>query len=143
MTREDRELAIADNLAYVRAVVSEVRGRLTAAPPTLVYCGFSQGTAMAYRAAAFAGHACHGLVILAGDLSPDVRPHAAGLPPLLLGRGTLEEWYTEEKARAALDHLRRAGVRVTEHVFEGGHERHPSFTARAGAFLDEIAASER
>lgn len=139
MTREDRDLAIADNIAYVRAVVSEVRGRLGPAPRTLVYCGFSQGTAMAYRAAAFAGHPCHGLIILAGDLSPDVRPYAAALPPLLLGRGTLEEWYTEEKARVDLDHLHRSGVRAIEHVFAGGHERHGSFTTRAGAFLDEIA----
>lgn len=140
MTRDDRELAIADNIAYVRAVVEEVKGRFVDAPPRLVYCGFSQGTAMAYRAAAFAGHPCHGLVILAGDLSPDVRPHAARLPPLLLGRGTLEEWYTADKARADLDHLASAGVRVAEHVFNGGHERHATFTARAGAFLDEIAA---
>jgi predicted esterase len=140
MTREDRELAIADNIAYVRAVVTEVQGRWPAIPRRLVYCGFSQGTAMAYRSAAFAGHARHGLIILAGDLSPDVRPHAAGLPPVLIGRGTLEEWYTEDKARADIEHLRSAGVAVAEHVFEGGHERHPSFAARAGAFLDEIAS---
>jgi len=140
MTRDDRELAIADNIAYVRAVVSEVKSRFVDAPARLVYCGFSQGTAMAYRAAAFAGHACHGLVILAGDLSPDVRPHAASLPPILLGRGTLEEWYTAEKARADLDHLEQAGVRVVEHVFDGGHERHATFAMRAGAFLDAIAS---
>ncbi|MCC7031864.1 MAG: hypothetical protein IT179_03415 [Acidobacteria bacterium] len=140
MTRDDRELAIADNIAYVRAVVSEVKSRFVDAPARLVYCGFSQGTAMAYRAAAFAGHACHGLVILAGDLSPDVRPHAASLPPILLGRGTLEEWYTAEKARADLDLLGQAGVPVAEHVFDGGHERHATFTTRAGAFLEEIAA---
>ncbi|MGE3887560.1 MAG: alpha/beta hydrolase [Vicinamibacterales bacterium] len=140
MTRDDREMAIADNIAYVRAVVSEVKARFADAPPRLVYCGFSQGTAMAYRAAAFAGHACHGLVILAGDLSPDVQSHAASLPPILLGRGTLEEWYTAERARADLDHLRGAGIRVAEHVFDGGHERHASFTTRAGAFLDELAA---
>ena len=140
MTREDRELAIGDNIAYVRAVVAEVEGRWAGPLPRLVYCGFSQGTAMAYRAAAFGGHACQGLIILAGDLSPDVRPHAARLPPLLLGRGTLEEWYTEDKARTDLDHLRHAGVRVREHVFEGGHERHASFVTRAGAFLDEVAA---
>jgi len=140
MTREDRELAIADNIAYVRAVVSEVRGRFGEPPSRLVYCGFSQGTAMAYRAAAFAGHECHGLIILAGDLSPDVRPHAVAFPPVLIGRGTLEEWYTAEKAHGDIAHLGGIGVRVTEHVFEGGHERHPAFTARAGAFLDEIAA---
>jgi predicted esterase len=105
-----------------------------------VYCGFSQGTAMAYRAAAFAGHACHGLIILAGDLSPDVRPHAARLPPVLIGRGTLEQWFTEEKARADVEHLRSSAVPVAEHVFEGGHERHASFATRAGAFLEEIAS---
>jgi predicted esterase len=143
MTREDRELIIADNIAYVRSVVAEVRSRLERVPPRLVYTGFSQGTAMAYRAAAFAGYPCDGLIILAGDLSPDVRPHAAGLPPVLLGRGSEEEWYTEEAARADLGHLHAAGIPVVEHVFADGHVRHPSFTARAGEFLDEIAAGKR
>src|SRR6266550_3563546 len=47
MTRQERELAIADNKAYVRSVVSTLPR-----PRTLVFLGFSQGTAMAYRAAA-------------------------------------------------------------------------------------------
>ena len=139
MTREDRELMIADNIAYVRQVVAEVRAGLPQVPQRLVYAGFSQGTAMAYRAAAFAGYPCDGLIILAGDLSPDVLPHAAGLPPVLLGRGSEETWYTAEVARADLEHLRAAGVLTVEHVFPAGHVRHPSFTARAGEFLDEIA----
>src|SRR6266545_2585549 len=47
MTREDRDLAIADNLAYVAAALDEVpRGRFT----RIVYAGFSQGVAMAFRA---------------------------------------------------------------------------------------------
>jgi predicted esterase len=139
MTREDRELMIADNIAYVRQVVAEVKGRLARVPPRLVYAGFSQGTAMAYRAAAFAGYPSDGLIILAGDLSPDVLPHAARLPPVLLGRGSEETWYTEEVAGADLGHLHAAGVLAVEHVFPDGHVRHPSFTARAGQFLDEIA----
>ena len=139
MTREDRELIIADNIAYVRAVVAEVKARLRHPPRRLVYSGFSQGTAMAYRAAAFAGHPCDGLIILAGDLPPDVQPHASSLPPALLGRGTEEAWYTGEVAAADLAHLHAAGVRTVEHVFQGGHVRHPSFTQRAGAFLEEIA----
>ena len=140
MTREDREVTIADNVAYVREVVAQVRAGLTRPPRALVYAGFSQGTAMAYRAAAFAGHPCDGLIILAGDLSPDVLPHARSLPPVLIGRGTEEKWYTEAKARADLDHLHAAGVRAVEHVFAGGHERHPSFATRAGAVLDDIAS---
>jgi predicted esterase len=138
MTREDRELTIADNICYVRRVVAEVRSRLGQVPARLVYAGFSQGTAMAYRAAAFADYPCHGLIILAGDLSPDVQPHAARLPPVLLGRGAEETWYTEEVARTDIGHLRAAGVATVEHVFPDGHVRHPSFAARAGEFLDEV-----
>jgi predicted esterase len=135
MTREDRELAIADNLAYVRSVVDEVTRACRPAP--LVYVGFSQGVAMAYRAAAFAGAACHGLILLAGDLPPDVAPAASRLPPLLLGRGEGDRWYTADKARADIAALEGAGVDVQEHVFDGGHEWHESFVTRAGRFLDD------
>jgi predicted esterase len=55
MTRQGRELAIADNVAYVAGVVSRVREEFAAGGP-LVCVGFSQGASMAYRAAAHAGH---------------------------------------------------------------------------------------
>jgi predicted esterase len=138
MTREDRDLAIADNIQYVTAVLNEVTG--TSAPSRLVLCGFSQGTAMAYRTAAFSGHRVDGLIILAGDVPPDVAPAATRLPPVLIGRGAAEEWYTAEKAARDITQLQSAGVKVEEHVFAAGHERHPSFAARAGRFLEECAA---
>jgi len=136
MTKQDRELAIADNVAYVSSVMSEVADEYGAAHP-LIYAGFSQGVAMAYRAAAFAGRPCDGLIVLAGDLPPDVAPVAAQLPPILLGRGTADEWYTAEKASNDLVLLHASGATVAEHVFDGGHEWHEAFVARAGAFLDE------
>jgi predicted esterase len=139
MTREDRDLAIADNIAYVRAVLEQVSDQPR--PRRVVCCGFSQGTAMAYRTAAFSGWPVDGLVILAGDLPPDVTPHASRLPPVLIGRGSQEEWYTAEKAATDIQQLRAAGVRVEEHVFDAGHVRHPSFTERAGLFLDELVAA--
>ena len=71
-------------------------------------------------------------------MPPDVLPAAATLPPVLIGRGAAEEWYTAEKAALDIERLQSAGVRVIEHVFDGGHVRHPSFAARAGRFLDEI-----
>jgi predicted esterase len=138
MTRQDRELAIADNIAYVRLVVATVLAGLPVPPPLLVYTGFSQGTAMAYRAAAFGGRRADGLIILAGDLPPDVLPQAATLPPVLLGRGAQEPWYTEEVAATDRAHLASAGVPCVEHVFDAGHVRHPSFSDRAGAFLDAL-----
>ena len=140
MTSEDRELAIADNIAYVTAVLDEVAGETGMAGP-LIYCGFSQGVAMAYRAAAFVPRSCVGVIALAGDVPPDVAPVAAGLPMVLLGRGTEDAWYTSEKATNDLVVLRGAGVTVDEHVFDGGHVWHDAFVARAGTFVDDRIAT--
>jgi predicted esterase len=138
MTREDRELAIADNVAYVRQVVAAVVADAGQAARRLVFCGFSQGGQMAYRSAAFSGHRADGIVVLAADMPPDAADRASTLPRVLLGRGSSDEWYTEEKARLDVGRLKVAGVRVEEHVFDAGHEWHPSFVARAGRFLDEV-----
>jgi predicted esterase len=143
MTREDRELAIDDNRAYVRSVVAAVR-REYPVNDVLVYAGFSQGVAMAYRAAAFvAGDtipAPRGVILLAGDIPPDVAPALGGFPPLLIGRGTTDHWYTEPKAQLDLETFRAAGVQPDLHLFEGGHVWDESFVARAGTFLDSIAS---
>jgi len=136
MTRQDREVAIADNLSYVTAVVDEVRGEYQTSE-TLVYAGFSQGVAMAYRAAVFGPRKPTALIVLAGDLPPDVALQAFGLPPVLIGRGATDTWYTEARAQADRQRLTSAGVSLTEHVFDDGHVWHPSFVERAGAFLDE------
>ncbi len=143
MTREDRELAIADNIAYVKAVLGEVTGGTGGRERRLVLCGFSQGTAMAYRTAAFSGYRVDGLIILAGDLPPDVAPAAATLPRVLIGRGAAETWYTADKAALDVERLRGAGVAVSECVFDAAHERHPVFAARAGLFLDELGGGRR
>ncbi len=136
MTTEDRELAIADNVDYVASVLAEVAAE-SGLPRPLVYVGFSQGVAMAYRAAAFVERPSDGIIALAGDVPPDVAPVAARLPITLLGRGTTDAWYTAEKAAADLAVLHAAGVTVVEHVFEGGHVWDAAFVARARTFLVE------
>jgi predicted esterase len=138
MTRQDRELAITDNLAYVAAVVNAVR-RDQATTDVLIYAGFSQGVAMAYRAAAQIGPS-HGVIALSGDVPPDVTPRLAALPPVLIGRGTTDHWYTAAKAAADLESFRQAGLTPTVVVFEGGHVWHPTFVERAGAFLESVSA---
>lgn len=134
MTREDRELAIADNRAYVTRVVAAVRAEYGAAGP-LVFIGFSQGASMAYRAAA-AMLECRGVVALGGDVPPDVAPVAPQLPPVLIGRGTRDTWYTAEKAAADVAVLKKAGTDVAEFVFDGGHEWGAAFIDEARRFLD-------
>ena len=136
MTKEDREHAIADNVDYVGTVLTAVADEFAIVRP-LIYVGFSQGVAMAYRAAAFVPRPCDGVIALAGDLPPDVAPVAASLPQTLIGRGNGEEWYTGEKAAADVAVLTAAGVSVEEFVFEGGHEWTAPFIAKAAAFLDE------
>jgi len=135
MTRQDRELAIADNVAYVRAVLDEVRAEYPT-NGTLVCCGFSQGVAMAYRAAARCGLACHGIVALGADAPPELRGDTAiAWPPILLGRGRTDAWYTPEKLETDLAALRGAGATVEALVFDGGHEWTDDFRAAAGRFL--------
>lgn len=140
MTKEDRELAIADNLGYVGTVLSAVADEFGITRP-FIYVGFSQGVAMAYRAAVAVQRPCDGVIALAGDVPPDVAPLAGSLPRVLLGRGTDDKWYTAEKASADLAVLRSAGAGVVEHVFEGGHAWAPDFISRAAAFVDELLSS--
>jgi predicted esterase len=139
MTKEDRDAAIADNIEYVSKVLSAITLEFGITRP-LIYAGFSQGVAMAYRAAALAQRPSDGVIVLAGDVPPDVAPVASSLPTVLLGRGTEDKWYTADKAAADAAILRGAGVRVVEHVFEGGHVWDESFVARAGAFIDELSS---
>lgn len=135
MTRLDRELAIDDNVGYVTRVLAALEG-LAGRPRCRVVVGFSQGVAMAYRAAARVAAPCHGLVVLGGDVPPELgRDELAALPPVLVGRGWREEWYSQEKLDEDLARLREAGAHVETCLFDGGHEWAPPFLEAAGRFL--------
>ena len=143
MTSLGREHAISDNVAYVADVVTRVRAERAPETP-LVYAGFSQGAAVAYRSAARAGHACHGIIALGSDMPPDVGDDpSVRLPPVLIGRGRTDGWFTEEKLEGDLRRLDRMGTPVRHLVFEGGHEWTPAFREAAGEFLREIAGEAR
>src|SRR5947207_4557831 len=62
MTSQDRERAIRDNIDYVRSIVAEFP-----APRRLVFLGFSQGVAMAYRAASIHPNTS-AIIALAGEV---------------------------------------------------------------------------
>ena len=140
MTSQDRELAIADNIDYIDRVLVRLSDDYTirSAP---AFVGFSQGGAMAYRAAAHV--ACSGLVILAADVPPDVAQQSnVRLPPTLIGRGVRDEWYTSEKHAADLTTLARLGVSVESCVFDGGHEWGDDFLKAAGRFLSNTKSTK-
>jgi predicted esterase len=140
MTKEDREHAIADNVDYVGRVLTAAADEFGIARP-LIYAGFSQGVAMAFRAAAFVQRPCDALIALASDVPPDVAPVANTLPRTLLGRGDRDEFYSAARAATDLEVLRSSGVRVEEFVFSGGHEWAPAFVERSSQFVDELLSS--
>jgi predicted esterase len=142
MTRQDRELAIDDNVAYVRAVVEALLAEPWA-NGRLAYAGFSQGVAMAYRAAALAGVAPHGVFALAGDVPPDVLASGMqGFPPLLIATGESDGWYTPARLAEDRGALSQRGVHADTLVFAGGHEWTPVVRAAAGAFLGRVLGSD-
>jgi predicted esterase len=137
MTRQDRELAIADNLAYVAGVMDAV-ARDWPGAPRIVLAGFSQGVAMMFRAAVAASRAVDGVISVGGDVPPEIE--AAGLARVrsaLVCRGTRDEWYTAEKFDDDVRRLTQAGVDVRPLPFDGGHEWTDEVMRAASSFMND------
>ncbi|MDA8019250.1 MAG: hypothetical protein MPN21_17555 [Thermoanaerobaculia bacterium] len=142
MTKIDREQAIAHNTAYVTDVVEAVRQSENTSD-ILVFAGFSQGVAMAWRGLAGClrrGMEAHGLLALAADVPPDIAADPPpGIPPVLLGRGTRDEWYSAKKMEQDLHVLEELEVDVTPCVFEDGHLWATEYLAAADVFLRRVS----
>ena len=138
MTRLDRDAAIRHNIDYVTQVLArEVRAGDSRAP--LVYTGFSQGTAMAYRMAAGVDRPCRAVIALGGDVPPELADGAlSALPMALVGRGSRDQWYSEEKLTLDLEILESQGVDSRPVRFDGGHEWTDGFRAIVGRFLEGL-----
>ena len=135
MTRQDRELAIADNQAFIAAVVDQLAQQWRVAS-SLVFAGFSQGVATAFRAACSSARPVSGVIALGGDVPPELDGAAlARTRTALLGRGRRDEWYSADLFASDAMRLREAGVEVGTTVLDDGHEWTPAFSAAAGAFL--------
>lgn len=135
MTRQDRELAMADNAAYVAAVVNTEWTSCRASHGVL-YAGFSQGVAMAFRAAARSVLPVLGLIATGGDVPPEIEPAALGrIGQVLLCRGTEDKWYTQAKFDQDQLRLRDAGLAIIPCAFDGGHEWGDAVVAATAAFL--------
>lgn len=133
MVREDRETMIADNIAYVDEALAAL-----AVPATtpIVFVGFSQGVAMAFRAAVRGRRQAVGIIGVGGDVPPELlADRGTRIPPVLLMRGNREDWYSDVKMQADVEALRGRQVAVTPVVYDGGHEWSPDVSAAVGRFL--------
>lgn len=139
MTREDRDQAIADNIAYVDSAIEHLRMEVPGfSPGQLVFVGFSQGVAMAYRAALSGTRPAAGIIALAGDIPPELTtdaPTRNPWPKVLIGVGHLEQWYSSDKVDADRAFLESRGIDHSIVRFKGGHEWGEEFRNAAGAFL--------
>lgn len=122
MTSQDRETAIADNLAYVNGCIEAVAGEYGGISE-IIFAGFSQGVAMAFRAAVASGYSVGGLIAVGGDVPPELRTvDLLKIPEVTMIRGTGDTWYTTEKFEDDRRRLSEAGVHVNAPPFDGGHE---------------------
>jgi predicted esterase len=140
MTRDDRLAAIADNIAYVDAALDAVHAE--AGQPIVVLTGFSQGVAMAFRAAVRGRRPASAVIAVGGDVPPELLEDPSALfPEVLLVRGERDEWYTAAKMAHDTAALIARGVHVRTEVVEGGHEWLPAVSVLAGRFLAELGRS--
>ena len=138
MTRQHRELAIADNLAYVAGVMDAVDREWPGAP-RIVLAGFSQGVAMMFRAAAAAAKPVDGVVAVGGDVPPELeRAALARVRVALVCRGMRDEWYTSATFDNDVRRLRDAGTDVRPLLFEAGHEWSDDVVRAISLFLHEL-----
>lgn len=154
MTRQDRELAIADNIAYVQAAITQAlqstkhegtkhsTQHQSTQHPALVCVGFSQGAAMAYRGALHSPHPVSGIVALGGDIPPELKDDVSlTWPPVLIGVGDREEWYSGEKLAGDLEFLKSRNVAHQVVRFDGGHEWTGAFRSAAGVFIASLGTT--
>jgi len=137
MTREDREDAIADNIQYLQNVVNAVAD----GAKTIVLLGFSQGASMVSRAAARVTPRAAGLILLGGDIAPDVKDDAsAHLPPVLVACGERDAWYAGRLDRDVA-FLQSRGIPHDVVRFDGAHEFNDEFAREAGLWLARLTSA--
>ena len=141
MTRQDREHAIADNVAYVDTVLDRLEAEF-GAPRAIVFAGFSQGVAMAYRAGRLCRRDCAAIVAAGGDVPPELKDAGArAWPRVLAATGTRDEWYTPARLEQDAAFLRTVRPDARALVFEGGHEWGGGLLEAAGELLAEVEAA--
>ena len=136
MTRQDREDAIRDNVVYVDNVVELTRdGEIP-----IIYAGFSQGVAMAFRAAIRGKVKAAGVIGVGGDVPPELLADAQSwFPRVLLMHGARDEWYTAEKMGQDYRALRPRVDDVQTYEYEGGHEWTEEVARAASKFIQQFA----
>lgn len=133
MTRRDRERRIAENVHYADAVIAKVMAELLF-DGRLVLHGFSQGTGMASRAAVLCRHEVTAVMLLGGDIPPEL-DDLARFRAVHLARGDRDRLYPQKRFEADIIRLREAGIEPSVCEYAGGHGPTGEYFEDAGRFL--------
>ncbi len=124
MTSHQREQTIADNLAYLNRLYDALKTEHTFDPNRVFLLGFSQGVAMAFRAAS-TGHipAC-GVIACGGNIPPEVAENLDSITPYpsLVMHGRSDEVVPIAGSEMTVAALQQHNFPVDTHYFDGQHD---------------------
>jgi len=133
MTRRNRELRIAENVRYVDAVIERVMNEI-AFDGRLVLHGFSQGAGMACRAAVLGRHEVSAVMLLGGDIPPEL-DDLKRMRAVHLARGEQDHFYRQKQFDSDVTRLQEAGIEPVVSLHDGGHTPTDEYFEAAGQFL--------
>lgn len=137
MTGREREIRITENVRYVDAVLERVIAELPV-DGRLVLHGFSQGAAMACRTAVLGRHAVAAVLLLGGDLPPELGD-LTRMRVVHLGRGERDRLYRQKRFESDCARLREAGIEPMVCEYTGGHAPTEEYCEAAGRFLSAMS----
>lgn len=136
MTSRQREQRIAENVYYVDAVIKQVM-ETSPVNGRLCFHGFSQGCGMACRAVLLGSYRASGLMLLGGDIPPDLSVQSnAGRVHLARGNG--DRFYTQEQFEHDCVRIQEAGIPLVSTLFRGEHGANEEYFNAAGEFLESV-----
>jgi len=136
MTGRNTGPMIEENVCYADAVITEIAGRYPL-DGTLVYHGFSRGTAMAACTALLGSHEAAGVMLLGGNIPPE-HGELGKMKRVHIARGNSDRLYTLKEFERDKARLEESGVPFVHFGFPGGHEATESYLKEAGEFLKQV-----
>ena len=133
MTKDDRELAIEDNINYIGNVLKE----LTDSVAPVICLGFSQGVAMAYRTAFYFPDKISALVNLGGDLPPELsNMQIESKLRIAIARGDSDPYYLAQQFETDCKNLISNGFEISKLSFSGAHDWNDEFNKLCTEFIE-------
>lgn len=124
ITQFEKENALRDLMAYLKAFVEDLRVKHPFDPNRVVVLGFSQGAALGSRFGTYGIVQPRGIISCGSDLPADVVERLPDIEkvPYLIIHGQHDESVPIEKGQEAEAILKDHGFEVTTSYFEGGHD---------------------